>query len=138
MKKSFILAAVLASSLIVIGCGKDPVNFQILEDARLKAKENAEYNMQRYRASNPQYSSFNIEVQGDSTQTATCPQGDGWATTYLLEPVTFKKEEYRCSTVSGAINCMTKKDFNSKPFASDDKICQSTDKVPFPLPSLRK
>jgi hypothetical protein len=44
--------------------------------------------------------------------------------------------QLKCSTVSKSVGCLESKDFKTKPFATDDGKCQSTDKVPFPIPKV--
>lgn len=82
----------------------------------------------------PQYQDYKIQPNGDSTQTNECPQGDGWATLKIVRGNQIV--EIKCSTFSAAVGCMTKEDFTTKPYSSDDGRCQSTDKVPFPFKKI--
>jgi hypothetical protein len=137
MKSTLTIAALCA--LALVGCGKNEVSFSTLEDARVTAKSNAEYNAQAFRASNATFANYAIEMQGDSTQTPSCPQGDGWASGKLVDKAEpSRRVPVKCSTVSGAVGCMTQADFEKKPFASDDGHCQPTTKVPHPLPKVSK
>jgi hypothetical protein len=136
MKKKtlFILAAVAA----IAGCSKD-VSFDTLETNRTNAKANAEYNAQKFRAESPQYANTALEVQGDSTQSPSCPQGDGWASAKLVDKTNpALKVSLKCSTVSGSVGCMLQTDFEKKPYAAEDGKCQDVTKVPFPIPKIAK
>lgn len=133
------LAAILCAASMIAACGKDEVSFDTLETNRANAKSNAEYNAQAFRAGNPTYTNYALEVQGDSTQSPTCPQGDGWASAKLVDRANPNvKVALKCSTVSGTVGCMTQPDFQAKPYGTDDGTCQSTAKVPFPIPKIAK
>jgi hypothetical protein len=84
--KKFYRAAVFAalSVAFIAGCGKDSVSFNTLEDARSQARQNAEFNAAAYRSENPRLQGLKIVSHGDSTQTSTCPQGDGWASVSIM------------------------------------------------------
>jgi hypothetical protein len=134
MKKVLILAAL---TVAIVGCSKQEVGFDTLETARKQAKENAGYNAKAWRANTPGMSSVGIIENGDSTQTPDCPQGDGWATIELVDTATAKKiGKLKCSTVSGAVGCLTNDDFQTKAYAGDDGRCQPVTKVPHPLPKI--
>lgn len=133
------LFAAIAIAVSLTACGPEKVGFDTLETNRANAKANAEYNAQMFRAGNPQYANFALEVQGDSTQSPTCGQGDGWASAKMISkdnPAI--KVGLKCSTVSGSVGCMLANDFQTKPYAADDGKCQSVDKVPFPIPKIAK
>lgn len=133
----------LVGSLMVVAaltaCGKAEVSFDTLETNRANAKANAEYNALGFRAASPQFANYALEVQGDSTQSPTCPQGDGWASAKMVSkdnPTV--KVSLKCSTISGTVGCMTADDFTKKPYAADDGSCQDVSKVPFPIPKIAK
>lgn len=132
--------AILIATLSVVACGKQNVSFSTLEDARAQARANGEYSAQIYRAENPRFSDHKIVSHGDSTQSPECPQGDGWATNSILSVNGKSVEKFvvKCSTVSQALGCYLEADFAKKPFATEEGKCQSTNKVPFPLPKLSK
>lgn len=138
MKKLFFFALIALVSTLA-ACGKDKVSFDTLETARTQGKANAEFNAQVYRAANVQYANTSIVAQTDSTMTPECPQGDGWGSVKLVS-----KDNpaiaipLKCSTISGAVGCLTDKDFQTKAYAGDDGRCQPVDKVPFPLPKVAK
>lgn len=133
---SILFAVAVAAALAA--CSKD-VSFDTLETNRANAKTNAEYNAQKFRAESPQYTNMALEVQGDSTQSPACPQGDGWASAKLVDKANpAARVALKCSTVSGTVGCMTAADFEKKPYAADDGRCQDVTKVPFPIPKIAK
>ena len=131
------LALSLALVATLAACGPDKVAFDTLETARSQGKANAEYNATVYRAAN-KYDA-NLIAQTDSTMTATCPQGDGWASVKLVDNTNpARTVGLKCSTVSGSVGCMTDADFKTKAYAGDDGSCQDVSKVPFPIPKIAK
>lgn len=135
MKYVFALIAIAT----LAACGKQDVSFDTLETNRSNAKANAEYNAQKFRAESPQYANAALEVQGDSTQSPSCPQGDGWASAKLVDKTNpTLKRDLKCSTISGTVGCLLVSDFQTKPYASDDNKCQDVSKVPFPIPKIAK
>lgn len=124
-----ILALSLLATLLVTACGEKEVSFATLEEAKQTARENALWNAQAYRQSNP---------RGDSTQMSACPQGDGWATMDFISTDKVNQVKVKCSTVSSATGCLEDADFKTKPFAAEDGHCQAVTKVPFPLPKIAK
>lgn len=139
--KSFsIFACAALAAAFLVGCGKpEAVSFDTLETSRSNAKANADYNALAFRSASPQFANYALEVQGDSTQSPTCPQGDGWASAKLVDKANPAiKVALKCSTVSGTVGCMTAADFQAKPYAADDGACQATSKVPFPIPKIAK
>lgn len=131
----------IALSLIAIAtlaaCGKD-VSFDTLETARKQAKENAEFNAKVFRAQLPALAQLSLISRGDSSQTPSCPQGDGWATLDLVDNNGTTKAKIKCSTVSDSVGCREANDFKASPFANEDGACQATTKVPHPLPKIAK
>lgn len=133
------IAIIITATVALAACGKDKVSFDTLETARTQGKANAEWNAQAFRAENPQLANTAIVAQTDSTMAPDCPQGDGWASVKLVS-----KENpasalgLKCSTVSGAVGCLSDQNFQTKPYAGDDGRCQPVDKVPFPIPKVAK
>ena len=139
MRNTFSLAAVaatLSACAALTGCGKPDVSFETLETARSQARANAEFNAKKWRADTKLYADANLVVKGDSSQTPTCPQGDGWASMEILNATGQKLTGLKCSTVSLSVGCRTDSDFKSSPYANEDGQCQPTTKVPHPLPKL--
>ena len=136
MKKVLLAVAVLS----LVGCMEKPqeVSFDTVEQARAQARENAAYNAQTYRANSPQYQAYNVQNNGDSTQSNACPQGDGWASLKLVNPSNVNViVKIKCSTVSAGIGCLTDEEFKTKPtYSQEDGQCQPINKVPFPLPKV--
>ena len=135
------MISLLTFTLVLVACGPEPVpeaSFATTEEARGTARDNALFNAQTFRQENVEYQDWTIEGRGDSTQSPTCPGGDGWATLKLVSPDHSKIINVKCSTVSANIQCMPEVEFKSKPFAAEDGHCQPTSKVPFPLPKIGK
>lgn len=128
------IALIVTMMLLGTACNKE-VAFDTLETARLQAKDNALWNAQNFRASDPRYKEgFDLVVRGDSTQMPECPQGDGWASVDLIaKDNKANVVKLKCSTVSSAVGCMTSVDFEQKAYAQEESHCQSTNKVPFPF-----
>lgn len=139
--KKVLLALAIVSALAA--CGEkvpEPISFNTLEDARNQARANAEFNAIAYRSENPRMQGLKIVSHGDSTQSATCPQGDGWASLSIMnvdkEKASSEKYKVKCSTVSAALGCYLEADFEKKPFAKSENQCDKT--LPFPLPKVGK
>lgn len=135
MKKVLFASFVLVLSVSACNDTKK-VSFDTVEQARSQAKANAEWNATSFRATT--YPDFDMLSRGDSSQLPECPQGDGWASIDLISKNKIQTIKLKCSTVSPNIGCLTESDFKSKAYAQDDGKCQSTDKVPFPLPKIAK
>ena len=131
-----LISAILLVVLALFGCSRNEVSFETLEAARSKARENASQIASAHRMSDPSLASFRFTVDGDSSQTNTCPQGDGWSTVKFTDGTVTRV--FKCSTVSKAIGCIEQSEFVKKPFAIEDKSCQPVTKVPHPLPNLDK
>jgi hypothetical protein len=118
--------------LAICACGKPEVAFDTLETARTQARENASFNANRFRQTDPRVKGLEFIARGDSTQSPECPQGDGWASIdFVLPDGRFLKA--KCSTVSSAVGCMPDDEFKTKPYASEDGQCAPLTKVPFPF-----
>lgn len=139
MRKTTI-TLLFTSIAVLAACGKDQVSADRLEEARQTAKANAEYNAQLYKAANPRFTAdFSIVGRSDTTQTADCPQGDGWASLSIMkvEGKAVDKTSLRCSTYSASVGCYREEDFvKDKQLVSEDSTCRK--EVPFPLPVLKK
>ena len=132
--RNIIIAALIAVGLTA--CGKQEVSFNTLEEAKNQVRENALFNAQKFRAENPPVKDWSVVSNGDSSQTADCPQGDGWATLTLYSADASQQRKIKCSTVSGATGCLFDNEFKGKPFASEDGKCNAH--VPHPIPKLAK
>lgn len=135
-KRSILVTSALVA---LVGCGQQKVSFSELEDQRAQARENALFNAQMYRSENPRFDQrYKIVSHGDSTQSQSCPQGDGWATLSIMavEDKTVDKYSIKCSTVSAALGCFTDADFIKKPFAKQENRCDTS--LPSRLPKIAK
>jgi hypothetical protein len=138
MKRILIASAVVAATMLT-ACGKpQEVSFASLEEAKGTARENAMFNAQMYRQSNILYKGWDLIGRGDSTQTNSCPQGDGWATMEFVNPEKTRIVKAKCSTVSANTGCLEDSDFKTKNFASEDGVCAPLNRVPYPLPKIAK
>lgn len=163
----YICAAAMAASVMLVACGESEADkaaraaaaaasaayearlvkeeqarkmANVLDEERGKAKANAEFNAQMYKAANPRFTAdFNIIGRADTAQSADCPSGDGWAELSIMkvEGKTVDKTVVMCSTYSANIGCFRKEDFDKdKQLAGQDGVCNRT--LPMPLPSLKK
>lgn len=125
-------------TMLLVACSKtEEVSFDTLETARLQAKENAEFNAKSWRSTMINSSEIDIIGRGDSTQSPSCPQCDGWATFTVLDKNTIKElYKLKCSTVSSAISCLSDDDFKKTSYGNDDGNCQPVTKVPHPIPKI--
>lgn len=139
MKKAT-LVLIAVATLLSACSGKPNVSFQTLEDNRATARANAEFNAIQYRSENPRMQGLKVVSHGDTSQSADCPQGSGWATLSIMnvdkEKASIEKYKVVCSTVSTAQGCFLEADFDKTPHAKEANQCNST--LPFPLPKLGK
>ena len=117
--------------------------FQFLEDQRTIATDNATMAAQEYRANNPRLAGMKIVPHTDSTISASCPSGDGWASLTMMDSkdggnrtTDIEKIKIKCSTVSLNLGCYLEKDFENKPFAQEEGRCNTS--LPSPLPKIGK
>lgn len=123
---ALIVAALLA------GCGPEKVSFETVDQSQGIAKKNGTFNAKTFRSS--YYPDAEIIPRGDSTISATCPQGDGWASIDIVKDGRVMAE-LKCSTVSANLGCMTKKDFSGRAqYSNQENNCNK--EIPFPLPRL--
>lgn len=121
-----ITIAALIAAFALTGCGNKEVSFDTLETQRSIANDNSRYNAQKWRAENG-FEALNILSRGDSTQQATCPQGDGWASVDLIDTKTKAPEvKLKCSTVSGNLGCYKDADFKARAvLAKQENTCNN-------------
>lgn len=112
--------------LVLVGACEKNASEEVVEEAKLLAKENSLALAQLWRIEHSAlYGSYDIFPRGDSTISPKCPQGDGWASIDLIETKTGRKIKLKCSTYSRGNGCMTSKDFKSKRFASQENRCST-------------
>lgn len=119
--------------MCLVGCSQQKVSFDTVEDARRQVRDNVAILAQKYRTEN-KLGELDIYLRGDSTQSAICPQGDGWASVDLVNRATNTAIKLKCSTVSAGIGCMTAEDFKNKRYAQEEDHCST--EIPFPLPKI--
>jgi hypothetical protein len=122
--KTFLIATTTA--VFLTACGDKDVSFDTLETQRSIANDNSRYNAQKWRAENG-YEALNILSRGDSTQQASCAQGDGWASVDLIDAKTKAvQEKLKCSTVSGNLGCYKDADFKARAvLAKQENTCNN-------------
>jgi hypothetical protein len=139
MKNESIITIMILSFIVMLGaCQKEEPkpSFETIESARAQVNDNVEINARAFRQQHAEFADRGIYTRGDSTQSADCPQGDGWATIDFKSKDLSNKIEVKCSTVSAAIGCMTTEDFKTRPFAKQDGSCNAD--IPFPIPKIEK
>ena len=133
-------ALTLVAAVALSACGPEKATHDQLEAARQIAKSNSEFNAQLYKAQNPRFTAdFSIISRSDDSQTAECPQGDGWAELSIMkvDGKVVDKTVLMCSTYSASVGCYRKEDFdNNANLAQLNGRCQK--EVPNPLPVLKK
>lgn len=139
-KKIASLFMALVAAFALSACGDEKVSHDRLEETRQTAKANAEFNAALYKAQNPRFTSdFAIVSRSDDSQTATCPQGDGWAELSIMraEGKVVDKTVLMCSTYSSSVGCYRKEDFDKNAnLARQNGSCNPD--VPNPLPKIGK
>ena len=139
MNRLFSVVAV-ASVFALAACGPEKATHDQLEAARQIAKANSEFNAQLYKAQNPRFTAdYSIISRSDDSQTAACPQGDGWAELSIMkvDGKVVDKTVLMCSTYSSSVGCYRKEDFDKNPNLAQTNGRCSTE-VPNPLPTLKK
>ena len=158
---TMIAAAVAACALA--GCGKEPsldqvmkdggnvakanaFSFQTVEEQRAQGRANAGAAAAEYQRQNPRITGWEAVVKADTTHSATCPQGDGWAEVVFMRTereegktknLQVEKASVMCSTVSATQGCVMVApvdNWSKHPGKAQDGSCASTLEVPFPLP----
>ena len=125
---------VIAALVLLAGCKEEKLSFDSLESARKQANDNSEFNANAFRQHHPEYSAYSIDMRGDSTQSAECGQGDGWASIDLVKITGQIKDvvSLKCSTTAASIGCLTDEDFKTRPYAPQNNVCNPDITLPFP------
>jgi hypothetical protein len=132
------LISIAVIAFLMVGltaCGGDEVSWNTQETQRAIAIQNSEYNAKAFRQKNAKYSGFNIVGRGDSTISADCANGDGWASVDFVSEQG-QKVKVKCSTASATIGCFIKSDFDTKSYASQEGSCNRD--LPVPMPKIVK
>lgn len=145
MKLSLVLLAILS----LVACSEEDVSsFQTVEDQRAQGRANAASVAADYQRQNPRIQGWEAIVKADSSHTAKCPQGDGWAEVVFMRTsreegstknLQVEKATVMCSTVSFNEGCvMVSPTNNWDKFIkkSMDGVCGNTSEVPMPLPKV--
>lgn len=126
----------LLTPLLLMSCTSKPKqSFETVEEQRKIARENSKLVAFVYRADN-KLETYEVIPNGDSTISADCPQGDGWASLTLKDVKSGQPDiKLKCSTVSLGIGCLTEADFRTRQqYQTQDGKCSS--EIPFPLPKI--
>lgn len=155
--------AIIAAALTLVACGKDitvedvmrtngsvhknnAFSFQTVEEQRAQGRANAGASAAEYQRQNPRITGWEAIVKADTTHSATCPQGDGWAEVVFMRTdreegktknLQVEKATVMCSTVSATQGCVMvapTDNWSKHPGKTHDGNCASTLEVPFPLP----
>ena len=128
---------IVAIAVALVGCGeKVDRSFEAVSLNKGIAKENATYLANKFRASSARYADYNLIIDGDSTISKKCPQGDGWASGKLEDPKTYATIGIKCPTYDPNAQCWFDSDFKKKPFAVQNNTCNP--EVPHPIPRIKK
>lgn len=161
MRGLIILAATLAA---LSGCGQKSVDeklrdgeklgkgeevpFATVEEQRAQGRSNALASAMDYQRQNPRIQGWEVVVKSDTSHSAKCPQGDGWAEVVFMRAeraqgdtknVNVERAVTMCSTVSLAQGCVMMNptdNWSKHPGHLVDGSCASTFEVPFPLPKV--
>lgn len=144
MKKSLLIASLIAIALAACAKAPEPVSHQTLEDARARSLENGVTVAKAYVRENPRLAGMDVVGHADDVQTSDCPQGSGWTHLSAMKndpdvldkygKPTVMKVKLVCSTVSASLGCYREEDFKGTKFY--DRAGQCDSKLPFPLPKV--
>lgn len=118
--KTLNCALLFALTTMAMACSQKP-DAALLESQRVIERDNAAFNAQDYRRTDPRYKECNVIPAADSTQGIDCVPGDGWATITMV--CANGQYKLKCSTVSNAVGCVPESEFASKPFGREDGHC---------------
>jgi Tfp pilus assembly protein PilX len=159
------LIAIIAISATMVACVEKPsveetmknkgavaktnaFSFQTVEEQRAQGRANAAASAAEYQRQNPRVQGWESVVKADTTHSATCPQGDGWAEVVFMRTereegktknLQIEKATVMCSTVSvnqGCVMVSPVDNWSKHPAKGQDGTCASTLEVPFPLPKV--
>jgi predicted small lipoprotein YifL len=148
LKTSIILLALTA----LVACDeKAPppsASFSTVEEQRAQGRSNAGAAAAEYQKQNPRLQGWESIVKADTTHSAACPQGDGWAEVVFMRTertegstknLQIEKATTMCSTVSTVQGCVMVSpadNWSKHPGKAQDGSCASTSEVPMPLPKV--
>jgi hypothetical protein len=114
------------AALALTACNQEEVPQEIVDLNMIISQRNAEFNATKFR--NERFpDAVRVLMDSDSTISATCRFGDGWASGSLEMPDR-TAIAIKCQTNGsgkGFAGCLTKGDFAGKSFADEDGICSA-------------
>jgi hypothetical protein len=132
MKKSLVICLVLSAC-----APQQQATLEQQDQAQKIAKENVTFNARNFLTDRPDLKGVDIVVEGDSSISADCPQGDGWASVKLWDNAKgYFVGKMKCSTFSAERSCLLVDDFKVKSYHLEDGVCQS--QLAFPIKPLKK
>ena len=145
--KSILLA--ITAAIALAACGKAPeASFATVEEQRAQGRSNAAMVAAEYQRQNPRIQGWEAVVKADTSHTARCPQGDGWAEVVFMrvdrqdgstKNLQVEKATVMCSTVSineGCVMVAPANNWDKHPKKSMDGQCGDPANVPMPLPKV--
>jgi hypothetical protein len=159
------ISLLILAIVLLVACGEKPslekvmaeggsvhkdnsFSFQTVEEQRNQGRANATASAAEYQRQNPRIQGWDTITKADTTHSATCPQGDGWAEVVFMRTereegktknLQIEKASVMCSTVSTAQGCVMTAptdNWSKHPAKAKEGFCQSTLEVPFPLPKV--
>ena len=119
--KALLLTAVSLSILTACGPSAEEV-----DQNQVISQKNAEYNLRRFISKNVD-NAIDWDIQSDSTVSASCPSGDGWASGTIN---TGQGEvKVKCQTTGsgkGSNGCLLVSDFNKKSYVEQEGSCDKS------------
>lgn len=138
----------LATLVFLAACGKEESSFATVEEQRDQGRKNATSVAADYQRQNPRLLGWEAIVKADTSHSAKCPQGDGWAEVVFMRTerdegstknLKVEKATVMCSTVSfnkGCVMVAPVDNWTKHPEKGTDGSCGSTAEVPMPLPKV--
>lgn len=129
------LFAAIALTATLVACGQDNVPQDIVDSNMTTTRLNAQKNASSWYATvYPEGMTdaklgkpIRILAQSDSTVSASCRNGDGWASA-VLNFEGGKNLDVKCQTNGagkGINGCMTKAEFETKTYKNEEGSCQN-------------
>lgn len=120
--------SVVVFALALAACD-DKVSQDIVDQNQVISRDNATMNARRYAAEVYPKVDTQVLIDSDSTISASCRYGDGWASGKVVDSKTGQPlATLKCQTNGtgkGIAGCMTSQEFKGKTYADDDGKCQN-------------
>jgi len=147
MNKTIIALSFVA---VLAACAKtvEDASFATVEEQRAQGRANATMVASDYQRQNPRIQGWDAIPKADTSHTAKCPQGDGWAEVVFMRTeradgstknLQIEKATVMCSTVSfneGCVMVSPTNNWDKHPKKSMDGHCAALSEVPMPLPKV--